>query len=414
MDSKESRYPSFRWVVLGIAWLAMVGMGWVLFLTPALAYELVPDLGLTPTQVTLIFTAPYLMGIFFNIPGGALGDRYGIRPVVAVAIVLAGLGTMVRAWISSFAGIFVLSCLFGIGNGVAFPNLPKLVAIWFPPKEAGLASGIYFTGYMVGIGVGLVTSSYFGGWRLAFLYTGIVLTGLALLWLLIGRSTPKGVNIIETPSIIDGMKVAIKSKSIWLLGLIFFLINGGSVGFSGNLPEALTSIRNVTPQEAGVITSLITFAVIPGTILIPVISDKVGLRKPFVYAGAIIAAICDYFAWRLAPGIATDVLAITGGFISGGIAPALLVFPMECHEFGQQYVASASGIAAALANAGGFLIPLLVVTPLMASRTATAYDIGFLATILLIIAGGLVTLILRETGARAKTEIKAEPAQANV
>ena len=212
MDSKENSYTSFRWVVLGVAWLAMVGMGWVLYLTPALAYDLVPDLGLTPTQVTLIFTAPMLMGIFFNITGGALGDRYGIRPVVTIAIVLAGLGTLIRAWVSSFAGLFVLSCLFGIGNGVAFPNLPKLVAVWFPPKEAGLASGIYFTGLMVGVGVGLVTSSYFGGWRAAFLYTGIVLTGIAFLWLLLARNTPRGVEKIETPSVIDGLKVAIKKQ----------------------------------------------------------------------------------------------------------------------------------------------------------------------------------------------------------
>jgi MFS family permease len=384
----------------------MVGMGWVLFLTPALAYDLVPDLGLTPAQVTLIFTAPYLMGIFFNMPGGALGDRYGIRPIVAISVVLAGLSTIARFWVSNFVEMFALSCVFGIGNSLAFPNLPKLVAIWFPPKEAGLASGIYYTAYMVGIGVGLATSSYFGGWRPAFLYTGIVLTALSLLWFLFGRSAPKGAQKFGTTSIIDGIRVAIRSKNIWLLGLSFFLMTGGALGLSSNLPEALINICSVSPQEAGTITSLMTFAAIPGTILLPMISDKVGLRKPFVYAGAIVASICYYFAWQLAPNLATNILFVIGGFISSGIAPILLTYPLECKEFGQEYVASASGVAAAMSNAGGFLLTLLVITPIMAARTPVAYDMGFLASVLLIAAGGLVILVLRETGARAKATNK--------
>ncbi len=406
MNNEVERYPSFRWVVLGVAWLAMVGMGWVLFLTPALAYDLVPDLGLTPTQITLIFTAPYLMGIFFNMPGGALGDRYGIRPIVAIAVGLAGLSTIARFWASNFGGMFALACIFGIGNGVVFPNLPKLVAIWFPPKEAGLASGIYYTAFMVGIGVGLATSSYFGGWRPAFLYTGVVLTALSLLWFLFGRNAPMGVIKFESTSIIEGIKVAVRNKNIWLLGLSLFLMTGGALGLSGNFPEALTSIRNVSPQEAGTITSLMTFATIPGSILLPMISDKVGLRKPFVYTGAIGAAICYYFAWQFAPGVATNILIIVGGFVSSGITPILLTFPMECQEFGQEYVASASGVAVALSNAGGFLLTILIITPLMAAQTPTAYDVGFLASVLLIAAGGLVILVLRETGARAKATKK--------
>ncbi len=104
----------------------MVAVGWVQFLPSSLAYLLVPELGLTPTQLTLIFTAPILMGIFVNIPGGALGDRYGIRLTVGIGVVLVGVSTIARAWVSSFSGMFLLACVFGIGLGAVFPNLPKL------------------------------------------------------------------------------------------------------------------------------------------------------------------------------------------------------------------------------------------------------------------------------------------------
>ena len=402
MDSRATQYTSFRWIVLATAWLAMVGVGWILFLTPALAYDLVPDLALTPTQLTLVFTAPVLMGTFVNIPGGGLGDRYGIRLVVGVAIGVAGLSTLAKAWVSNFGEMLALACVFGIAYGAAVPNLPKLVAVWFPRKEAGLASGIYMTAFAVGISVGLLTGSYFGGWRPAFLCTGIITTALALLWLLLGRSAPKGAMRAEMPSVTAGIRVAVKSKNIWLISLSFFILQGAYFGLSGNFPEALTIVHSISPKEAGAITSLLTFAGIPGSILIPMLSDRIGIRKPFVYVGGVAAAICYYLAWRQAPGVATYALLVIGSLVFSGAAPILLASLVDYPEVPQKYVGGASGLAMAAANAGGFLIPLLIITPLMAAQTASAYDAGFLTTVLLLCAGALVIVGLTETGARAR------------
>jgi nitrate/nitrite transporter NarK len=383
----------------------MVTVGWVQFLPSSLAYLLVPELGLTPTQLTLIFTAPILTGAFANIPGGVLGDRYGIRPTVGIAIILVGVSTIARAWVSSFSQMLLLSCVLGIGIGTIFPNLPKLVAVWFPPKQAGLASGIYMTAMSFGIGFGLATGAYFGDWQTAFLYVGILSTTLAFLWILFGRSAPRGVQI-KTPPPSAGIRVAVKSKNIWLLSLSQLLLIGGFMGLTGNLPEALTNIRNITPQEAGTISSLITFAGIPGSLLLPLISDRLGFRKPFIYAGVIISALCFYLAWQLAPGINTHILLIIGGFVLAGVVPILLTMPMEWVEIGHEYVGGATGFALALGNAGGFLIPLIVVTPLMAARTASAYNTGFLAIALIIAVIALATVPLRETGIRASTAAK--------
>jgi len=400
MNSDAQRYPGYRWVVLGIAWMAMVPVGCVFFLTPSLAYLLVPELGLTPTQLTLIFTAPIAVGVFANIPGGILGDRYGIRLMVGTGTILAGVSTVARFWVSSFGEMFLLACVFGIGVGAAFPNLSKLVATWFPPKQSGVASGIYVTAFAFGSGIGLATGPYFGGWRPAFLYVGILSTALALLWILLGRNVPRGVQI-KMPPPTEGIKVAVKSKNVWLLGLSLLLFNGGFTGLSGNLPNALANIRNISPQEAGVISSLLTFAGIPGSLLLPLISDRLGLRKPFIFAGAIVPALCFYLAWLLAPGIDTYILIVVAGFISAAVFPIFMTMPMEWAEIGREYVGGATGLVTALGSVGGSLIPLLVVTPLMAAGTATAYNAGFLATALIIAAIAVTAIPLKETGARA-------------
>ena len=45
----------------------------------------------------------------------------------------------------------------GLGFGIMFPNLAKLVSVWFPQKEIGLATGVYMTGMSIGMSLGLAT-----------------------------------------------------------------------------------------------------------------------------------------------------------------------------------------------------------------------------------------------------------------
>jgi nitrate/nitrite transporter NarK len=70
MSNEVERYPSYRWIILGLAWLVLLCLVWSWFLIPSLAYCLFPELGLTHAQFTLILTAPFLIGILIPILGG--------------------------------------------------------------------------------------------------------------------------------------------------------------------------------------------------------------------------------------------------------------------------------------------------------------------------------------------------------
>ncbi len=138
--------------------------------------------------------------------------------------------------------------------------------------------------------------------------------------------------------------------------------------------------------------------------MLPMLSDRMGVRKPFLFAGLIVGAVCFYLAWVLAPGAATYVLATVGGFVYFGASPLLMTSLIEYREIGQENVGGVSGLVMAANNAGGFLIPLLAITPTMAARTSSAYNAGFLTTALVMCAGALVTVGLTETGARSKVD----------
>ena len=185
-----------------------------------------------------------------------------------------------------------------------------------------------------------------------------------------------------------------------------FINVGLLISFSGNLPYALQSVHHLNPAMAGAVSSLFTWGVVAGHFLIPITSDRVGLRKPFLYVCGVTSAICLFFAWRLAPADIAWVLLLLGGFVHGGVHPLVFALPAELPEIGHEYVGGASGIVMSLSSMGGFFIPLVVMSPLVAAGTLKAYTTGFSVILLLVAATSLVAIFLAETGTRARSREK--------
>jgi len=400
------RYPRYRWVVLGMAWLTQVAGNWSWYLVPSLAYVLFPELGLSQLQFTLLYTGPLMATIFLSSLGGGFGDRYGIRLAVAIGSSLYAVAGLARGFAPSFTVLFALMLLIGVGMSFVSPNLPKLVGIWFPPRQVGLACGIYVSAQAIGFSLGLMTGPLFGGWRAAFTCVGIGALVVALLWALIGRSTPRGVEIEKRP-IISGIIRGARSRNVRLLGLVIFCVLGAFLSISGNLPRALESVHQVGAEAAGAIASMLTWGGVIGSIVLPSVSDRVGLRKPFIYGGAVLAAICFYTAWQVAPGGATGVLVFIGGIFLGGLVPLLMALPLEFPEIGHEYVGGTSGLINSLGHMGGVLLSLLVVAPLMSAGTMGAYSTGFTLAALLLAGIALPAAFLMETGPRGRRGGKA-------
>jgi MFS family permease len=85
--------------------------------------------------------------------------RFGIRPPLAVGLLLAGFGLLLlsRAPVDGTYLLHVFPCmtLIGIGGGMAFNPLLLAAMSDVPPDESGLASGIVNTAFMMGGALGL-------------------------------------------------------------------------------------------------------------------------------------------------------------------------------------------------------------------------------------------------------------------
>src|SRR5215471_6683468 len=107
--------------------------------TAAAAFQ--PELGLTNTQVGLIFSAfayPYLA---FQIAGGWVADRFGARRTLTVFAILWSLATLVMGLAHDLSDMIVGRVLLGIGVS-ALPVATRAMSSWTSRERRGFAQGI--------------------------------------------------------------------------------------------------------------------------------------------------------------------------------------------------------------------------------------------------------------------------------
>jgi MFS family permease len=400
--SGAMRFPKQRWLILGIAWLlSVISFGGIQMISP-FSFALMPDLKLSLSQFLLIFTAPTLMAMFACVPGGVLGDRFGPRPIVALGTLCTGVFGFLRIFSSSFGFMFAMMLLMGISMGFLFPNLPKVVGIWFPRRELGLASGIYNTGFGMASAYAFATTVpiYGSNWRLGFIVMAIASTAIGFVWWIFARNAPRGVKVPPPPPLMPGLKASLQSKNIWFVSFSFAAFMGGFYSLAGIMPRALERVHNVNPSTAGWVLSVFTLGMVTGHIIWPLLSDRLGRRKPFVYIGAVFCAIALFLSWYTAFGPWTFALMLTSGVALGAIPPILLALPVELPEIKHEYAGTAAGIVTSLGNASGFLIPSFLMPVLETpDMNRTFFTCSAIIGIIVIL-----NIFIMETGTRVELE----------
>ena len=141
------------------------------------------ELGLSPIETGFILSAFAWAYAGAQIPGGALLDRFGTRPIYIAAILLWSGFTVLQGMVGFVAGLsavtmlFALRFLVGLSEAPSFPGNARIVAAWFPAHERGTASAIfnsaqYFSLVAFAPLMGWIVHSF--GWRTVFYVMGIL------------------------------------------------------------------------------------------------------------------------------------------------------------------------------------------------------------------------------------------------
>jgi MFS family permease len=151
--------------VVGVLWAAAM-FAW--FFLAALYLQLV--LGYDPLHVGLAFLpANLIMGAFSLGLSAKLVMRFGVRLPIAVGMGLVALGLVLfaRAPVDGSFVVDVLPSMIVLGIGVGMAMNPVLMAAMsdVEPTEAGLASGVVNTAFMMGGALGLAVLASLAAWR---------------------------------------------------------------------------------------------------------------------------------------------------------------------------------------------------------------------------------------------------------
>src|SRR3954466_3292004 len=138
---------------------------------------------------SLLFAGYMLM----QFPGGYVGDRLGHRTVIVIAIVWAGVATVLTGVMTALVGFVALRVITGLGAGMFYSNDRSLIAEQSPLEKRSLGMGWVITGLAIGITAALLLAaplldlgtSVFGkgdAWRMPFLVLGAcaVLIGVGM------------------------------------------------------------------------------------------------------------------------------------------------------------------------------------------------------------------------------------------
>ncbi|MCC6019950.1 MAG: MFS transporter [Thermoproteaceae archaeon] len=188
MEAYDVRYAWRITPILGsAALLVMYVSGSVMPSLPRIQ----ADFNVSAADAAWIMTAFMVAGAVGASVFGALGDIYGKKRMLLVALVVYALATTAAGFAPNFGTFVALRALQGLGVAM-FPLAFSIIREEFPPEMAPLAQGVVSAMFGVGMMVALQAGAYLSqnyGWRSVF-YTAAPLAALCtvLIWLCVRES----------------------------------------------------------------------------------------------------------------------------------------------------------------------------------------------------------------------------------
>jgi ACS family D-galactonate transporter-like MFS transporter len=252
------------------------------------------ELGLTPTELGLIFAAFAYPYAAMQIVGGWASDRFGPRRVLAALSLLWAMATIMTGLSWSVASLVAFRILVGVGEGGAFPTATRAFTSWLPVRERGFAQGITHSFARLGGAVTppivlAIVARY--GWREAFYVLGATSLAWTAVWVASYTDTPDEhpwVSSSELAEIHAGSESTGAGRGptpwrqilsrMWLVTVVDFCYGWSLWVFLTWLPSYLSDARGFEPDQIALMTTLPLLCGVVGDTLGGVMSDAIFRR----------------------------------------------------------------------------------------------------------------------------------------
>jgi len=203
--------------------------------------------------------------------GGWMADRFGGRRVLGAGVAIWSLATLLTpaAAAISFALLFAIRVVLGLGEGVNFPAIHSLTARWMLVSERARALSLNFSGMYLGTVLALLASPLIiaaFGWQALFYISGALGLGWVVAWMLAAADRPEDSRRISGAELaaitasrdaepratrVPWARIA-RERAVWAIVLAHFCSNFGFNILLLWLPTYLHHTFGVTVARVGI------------------------------------------------------------------------------------------------------------------------------------------------------------------
>jgi MFS family permease len=373
------------------------------------ASEIQKELGLSNTQLGLVFSAfayPYLL---FQVIGGWVGDRFGPRRTLFWCGMIWAAATIMTGFVHGLLTLFIARVALGFGEGATFPTATRAMQYWTPAAKRGFAQGLTHAFARLGNAITpplIAALMAWLTWRGSFVVLGLVSLIWGVVWAWYFRNEPKdhpGITEEELASLPprpSGQKPQVPwgplVRRMWPVTLTYFCYGWCLWLYLNWLPLFFKNNFHLDISKSALFASGVFFAGVVGDSLGGILSDGIFRRTGnvrFARLSVIILGFAGAFLSLLPLFFTHDMTLVALCLSSGFFFAELVIGPIW--SVPMDIASKFSGTAAGLMNSGSALAA--IVSPLVAGYVIDVtgnWYLPFLMTMGLLLIGGFSALLM--------------------
>ncbi len=327
-----------RLVILFLTiFIDLMGFGIFIPVVPFVARDLGASDALVGDTAVVFSVLMYLFGPFW----GAVSDRYGRRPVIAIAVAISGVSYLLFSFAHGIVLLFISRMLTGVGSANIAAAQAYITDITPPEhraKSLGLVGAAFGLGFIAGPPLGGVVYHYFGTAWVGYVAACLCLVNLLGIWLLLPESLHQRdphapIRFAPITATVRALR-DIRFRDIYLIGFIYI------AAFS----MMQTAVPLLWKDDYGLTEAQISYmfaavglasAIVQGGLL-GWLNKRFGERR-LVIMGTILVAVglAAHPAW--CPGPSSSAFSLIGpiALLSRWATPAVAVAGRHAHAAGR-------------------------------------------------------------------------------
>lgn len=320
--------------------------------------ELADNAGVPLAMAGGVITFLFLGALTAQLIAGPLTDRFGLRLVVLVSLLLLAFALPAFVSARSFPLMLALVLITGFGQGGIDLSANLMVSSAYPQRTTSMLNllhfffglGAFLGPALVGLAIAVTGSGLVVHWSAAVIFLALAITLLSV----------RGNNPASQPVVaakeegLSGSRNVYLSPLLWIIGMLILFYVGAEVGLSSWATRYMELTAGMALQNGALVTSAYWGAQTVGRLIGAGVSRSISHARLLAIAlgGSLAGTLGFAFSQGLA--LPTILFIILTGFSFGTIYPtsvavAVAMFPADQGK--------AVGLLAAAGSIGGLIVP---------------------------------------------------------